>query len=125
MALGDGMVGSDGNTNGDDSSEVPLPAKELVEELDTLNDTFPNKDKLLRHAGWERNDYKARLKSALMDLEFAKAPIMSDEVECDSCAIHKSNLATLETKYAYLIGEPNEVKSRPSLLGACKFYLAL
>jgi hypothetical protein len=125
MALGDGMVSSNSNTNGDDSSKVPLPAVELVEELDTLNDTFPNKEKLLRHARWEKNNYKARLKSVLMDLEFVKAPIVSDEVECDSCVVQKSNLATLQTKYACLIGKLDEVKSRPSLLGACKLYLAL
>lgn len=36
-----------------------------------------------------------------------------------------SNLATLQIKYACLIDELNEVKSRPSLLGTCKLWPAL
>lgn len=44
--------------------------------MDTLNNKLPIKDKLLRHARRERNDYKARLESTLKDLEFARAPIV-------------------------------------------------
>ena len=45
---------------------------------------------------------------------------MSDEVECDECAIHMSSLASLQSKYASLLDENDELKSRSSLLGACK-----
>jgi hypothetical protein len=44
---------------------------------------------------------------------------MSDEIECDGCALHMSNIATLQTKYATLLDERDELQSRSSLLGAC------
>ena len=46
---------------------------------------------------------------------------ISEETECDACAVHMSNLATLHTKYATLVDEHDELKARSTLLGACKF----
>lgn len=40
---------------------------------------------------------------------------MSNEAECDSCVVHMSNLATLQSKNAGLIDELDEVKSCPAL----------
>ena len=45
---------------------------------------------------------------------------MTDEAECDECALHMSNLVSLQSKYAVLLDELEEVKARPVLLGACK-----
>jgi hypothetical protein len=44
--------------------------------------------------------------------------VVSDETECDGCALHMSNIATLQTKYATLLDECDELRSRFSLLGA-------
>jgi hypothetical protein len=85
-----------------------------------------NQDKLLKHAAHERNDFKAKLETALRELEFAKAAmVVSDETECDVCAIHMTNLSNLQTKYASLLDENDELKSRPVLLGVCKSCLGL
>jgi hypothetical protein len=50
---------------------------------------------------------------------------MSDKTACDACAIHMTNLSNLQTKYASLLDENDELKSRPVLLGACKSWLGL
>jgi hypothetical protein len=42
-----------------------------------------------------------------------------DETECDECALHMLNVTTLQTKYATLLDECDELQSRPSLLGVC------
>jgi hypothetical protein len=43
--------------------------------------------------------------------------VVSDESECDECALHMSNMTTLHTKYANLLDERDELRSRSSLLG--------
>ena len=40
--------------------------------------------------------------------------------ECDECPIFKSDLAALQSKFANVVCELEEMKSRPVLLGACK-----
>ena len=40
--------------------------------------------------------------------------------ECDECPIFKSDLASLQSKFATVVCEIEEMKSRPVLLGACK-----
>jgi hypothetical protein len=56
------------------------------------------------------------------ELDEAKklAVVVLDEVECNGCAIHMSNLTDLETKYVALLDENDELKSRSGLLGVCK-----
>jgi len=126
MALDDKTVGDTSDATGDNSdSEVQLSADELAAELDTCNATLLSQDKLLRHAMKERNELKAHLEQVLKDIEFARSPIGYDETECESCVVQISNLATLQIKYACLIDERYEVKSRPSLLGTCKLWPAL
>ena len=58
----------------------------------------------------------------MKELEEAKelAVVVSDEVECDECAVHMSNLTDLQSKYVALLDENDELKSRSGLLGACK-----
>ena len=111
----------------DDTTEVTPSVDNLVAELETMNDTLFIQDKLLKRAARERKEYKDKLEIALKDLEEAKklAMVVSNEVECDECAIHMSSLASLQSKYASLLDENDELKSRSSLLGACKSYSGL
>jgi hypothetical protein len=44
---------------------------------------------------------------------------VSDKTECDECALHMSNITTLQTKYSTLLDERDELRSRSILLGAC------
>jgi hypothetical protein len=62
----------------------------------------------------------------LRELESARAlVVVSDETECDGCALHMSNIATLQTKYATLIDECDDLQSMSSLLGACQTFPGL
>ena len=57
----------------------------------------------------------------MKELEFARESVhVSKEAECDDCAVHMSNFASLQTKYATLMDECDELKARPTLLGASK-----
>ena len=70
----------------------------------------------------ERKEFKDKLEIVLKELEEAKklVVIVSNEVECDECAIHMSSLTSLQSKYVALLDENDELKSRSGLLGACK-----
>ena len=111
----------------DNASEVTPSVDNLVAKFDIMNDTLMSQDKLLKHAARERKEYKDKLEIALKELEAAKkcAMVVSDEVECDECAIHMSNLTSLQSKYVALLDENDELKSRSGLLGACKSCLGL
>ena len=105
----------------DDENEVPPTLDSLMLELDTMNDTLMSQDKLLKRAARERKEFKDQLEVALKELELAKSGVVvSEEEECDECAIHMSNLSDLQSKYAVLLDECDELKSRSGLLGACK-----
>jgi hypothetical protein len=56
------------------------------------------------------------------ELEVAKKLIVhvSNEVECDECAVHMTNFSELQSKYAVLLDKNNELKARSNLLGAFK-----
>jgi hypothetical protein len=119
-------TGKDEASSDDDTSQVSLFTDELAVEVETLIAALINQDKLLKRAARERNNFKAKLETALRELEFAKAiVVVSDEIECDAYAIHITNLSNLQTKYASLLDENDELKSRPVLLGACKSYWGL
>ena len=68
---------------------------------------------MLKRAARERKEFKDKLEIALKELEEAKklAVVVSDEVECDECAIHMSNLTDLQSKYVVLLDENDELKS--------------
>ena len=89
--------------------------------------TLFSQDKLLKRAARERKEFKDKLEITLKELEEAKklAVVVSDEIECDECAVHMTNLTDLQSKYVALLNENDELKSRFSLLGACKSYLGL
>jgi len=121
MAFGDKEIGKGKASDDECASQVSLSVDGLSDEIDKLNAALANQDKLLRLAARKRKEYMAKLEVALKELEIAKsAPTIFDEVECDICAIHMSNFASLQTKYATLLDELDEVKARPMLLGACK-----
>ena len=66
------------------------------------------------------SDVSHELAKAKHELELVKdAPIVSDVLECDECPIFKSDLASLQSKFATVVCEL-ELRSRPALLGACK-----
>ena len=87
-----------------------------------MNDTLLSQDKLLKRAARERKEFKDKLDIVLKELDAAKkfVVVVSDEIECDACAIHMSSLTDLESKYVALLDENDELKSRSGLLGACK-----
>jgi hypothetical protein len=86
------VVPIDGNT-----TEVIPSIDNLVAELDIMTDTLVSQDKLLKCVDRERKEFKDKLEITLKELEEAKkvVVVVSDEVECDECAIHMSNLTNL------------------------------
>jgi hypothetical protein len=110
-----------------DTTEVTTSVDNLVVELDIITDTLMSQDKLLKCVACERKEFKDKLEIALKELEEAKklVVVVSDEVECDKCVVHMSNLTDLQSKYIALLDENNLLKSRSSLLGACKSYSGL
>jgi hypothetical protein len=56
----------------------------------------------------------------LKELESTRVSVVvSNETECDECTLHMSSITTLQTKYATLLDEHDELRSRSSLLGTC------
>lgn len=116
----------DGTTTGNDDevdtqSEVEPTIESLLAELDSVNDTMLKQDALLVRAAKERNDFNKKLAVALEELELARKDrvVVSDETDCDSCAIHMSSLATLQSKYAALVDKFDEDRAKPDMLNAC------
>ncbi len=111
MALGEDVVGtSDDKDIGDDTTA----------EVEELTAALASQDKLLRQAARDRREFRSKYESTLRELESARASVVvSDETECDECALHMSNITTLQTKYSTLLDERDELRSRSILLGAC------
>jgi hypothetical protein len=86
------VVPIDGNT-----TEVIPSIDNLVVELDIMTDTLVSQDKLLKCVARERKEFKDKLEITLKELEEAKkvVVVVSDEVECDECVVHMSNLTDL------------------------------
>jgi hypothetical protein len=77
-------------------------------------------DKILRIAARERKEFKFKYDNMFRELEVARASVVvSDETKCDEGALHISNITTLQTKYATLLDERDELRSRSRLLGEC------
>jgi capsule polysaccharide export protein KpsE/RkpR len=101
--------------------EVSLSTDDLIAEVDELIVALSGRDKLLRLAAHKMKEYKHKYESTLGDLESTRASVVVfDKTECDECALHMSNITTLQTKYVTLLDECVELRSRSSLLGACK-----
>ena len=68
------------------------------------------------------SDVSHELAKAKHELELVKdAPIISDVLDCDECPIFKSDLASLQSKFATVVCELEELRPRPALLGALSF----
>ena len=105
----------------DDTSQVSQTPDELSAEVEKLTATLLSQDKLLRRAARERKEFRQKWEDTVRELEFAKSTVVvSEEVECEMCTTHMTDLLTLRGKYAALVGEVDELKARSSLLGACK-----
>jgi hypothetical protein len=120
IALSDDVVGGDGQDIDDDfASKVSHCTDDLAVEVEELTTTLASQDKLPRLAVHERKD-KFKYESTLREFESARASVVvPDETKCDECALHMSNITTLQTKYATFLDELDELRSRSSLLGAC------
>jgi GTPase involved in cell partitioning and DNA repair len=106
----------------DDSTEIKPSVDALIAELDIMTDTLMTQDKLLKCAACERKEFKDKLEVVEKELEEAKKLVVdvSNEVDCDECDVHMTNFSKLQSKYAALLDENDELKARSSLLGACK-----
>ena len=95
MTLGDEETSKDEAIIDDDTPKVLPCANKLVAEVDALSDALLSQDRLFKPAARERKEYKDKLEQALKDLEIAKPSVtMTEETECDTCAIHMSSLVT-------------------------------
>jgi adenosyl cobinamide kinase/adenosyl cobinamide phosphate guanylyltransferase len=74
----------------DDAAKVKPSVDVLIAELDIMIDTLMSQDKLLKCAACERKEFKDKLEVMEKELEKAKKLVVhvSDEVECDECAVH-------------------------------------
>jgi hypothetical protein len=123
MAVDEGVKpNKDVLLDNDDTTEVKLTINALIAELDVMTDALMSQDKLLKHAARENKEFKDKLKVVEKEFEEAKKLIVhvSNEVECDECVVHMINFSKLQSKYAILLDENDELKARSSLLGACK-----
>ena len=134
-------IDANGDTSNEDSdpesdsevSEIPLTREQLVLELEDLKECLFNQDKILKRAARERKELKAKLETALHDLEVLRSsPAVSDVPDCSECETHMTSLVSLKSKYANLVDELDktkialdETKTRSTLLSPCKSYFAL
>jgi hypothetical protein len=94
MALGEDAVCS-----GDKDIDNDSTSNYLVAEVDDPTGALDSQDKLLRLPAREMKEFKCKYESTLRELESARASIVvSDETNCDGCALHMSNIASLHTK---------------------------
>ncbi|MGZ7907529.1 hypothetical protein, partial [Haemophilus sp. SZY H53] len=126
MALGKEVDGELEDTprnddDDDDTSQVSQTPDELSAEVEKLTAALLSQDKLLRRAARERKEFRQKWEDTVKELESVKSTVVvTEEDECEMCTTHMTDLLTLRGKYAALVGEVDELKARPSLLGACK-----
>ncbi|XP_039851724.1 uncharacterized protein LOC120710122 [Panicum virgatum] len=112
------------------SSEV-RPEHPTPEELEDLYTALDNQDLIIKDAKRQFRALRQELKEAKLALEIAQsAPVVEDcveEDECSQCIGLMSDLSELRSKYDENLlkleeGKKamDELKSRPTLLGACK-----
>jgi hypothetical protein len=119
----------------------------LREENECLFKLLDNHDDMLREAKKIRKELRASLEDARnrvveletqnleakLEIDSLKAsPVVSDEIDCCDCSLYLADLTALKDKHASTCEELDvlrvevvELKSRPSLLGACTSCLVL
>jgi hypothetical protein len=124
-----------------DCEEVNNDPSFLVAENARLNKLLDNHDNVLRKTNKEKREYRSLLgeaKEKVVELEsllvdtraqidsLKSAPVVTNEPECTDCFVFLGDLTVLKEKYASMVEELDvlrveltEMKSRPSLLGAC------
>jgi hypothetical protein len=112
----------------------------LIAENARLNHLLNNRDDVLRKTNKEKREYRSLLgeaKEKVLELEsllvdargqidsLKSAPVVTNEPECIDCSVYLDDLTMLKEKYASKVEELyvlrvelDEMKSRPSLLGA-------
>jgi hypothetical protein len=129
------------DSGSDSEEEVNNSPSFLIAENARLNDLLHNRDDVLRKTNKEKREYRSlhgeakdkvvELESFLVDaraqidsLKFA--PVVTNKPECTDCSTFLGELSVLKEKYALNVEELDvlrveldEMKSRPSLLGAC------
>jgi hypothetical protein len=133
----------DSDSEGEVCDELPF----LREENERLGKLLDNCDDMLREAKKMRKELRASLEDArnrVAELETQNldakleidslnaSPIVFDEVDCGDCFVFLADLTALKEKHAskceeldVLRVEVVELKSRPTLLGACTSYPVL
>jgi hypothetical protein len=130
------------DTDYDSEDEVNRDPDSLLAEITRLNGLIDNRDSVLRDAKKMRRDLRAQLEndcekvgeleSKFLELKLENdclklTPTISDDAECSECnawlneikLLNEKNASTL-AKLDALRTEYNELKVRPTLLGACK-----
>jgi hypothetical protein len=125
----------------DSEEEVNNDPSFLIVDNARLNDLLENRNDVLRKTNKEKREYWSLLgeaKEKVVELEsllddardqidsFKSAPVMINEPKCTYCSTFLGELTVLKEKYASKVEELDvlrveldDMKSRPSLLGAC------